>query len=288
MAAVAAVAPMAATAPTVTAPTAPAMEVRQMIGDLQTQYALATTYHEVLRKETQRAVREAAAARKEPLPVRDEFNKFSCANKNKLVGSSTADDDGGGFTEDGLKDAILAHYLDLLQFDDAVQLVKHVCPHPTRPYNFRDQAAAGSAASSASEERFEFENRIYKYYQRRLIVATTAAKGSAEKYAIILNHDSIGEWKGCIDGGAACDATDLFDFIVYDKGGKGGSANNWSIARPSHKEEMLGDIYAHIANLKRGVFSFYEENIGDTPPPRYVGFHERTDPNTYKFKTVKI
>ena len=289
--AVPAAAAAAAAAPAATS-AAKRFDIKQLIGDLQTQYDLATTYHEVLRKETQRAVAAAAAARRDPAPIRDDFNKFSCANKNKLTGATNARDAAaaaaamsGAFEDDRINDAIIAHYLDVLHFDDALQLVKHLCPHPTRPYNSGDPDVA-------ARRRFEFENRIYKYYQRRIIVSSatgaTATKRPDDKYAIILNHDSINEWRGCIDG-TACDAADLFDFIVYDKGRVG--ADNWTMARPSHKEEMVRDIYAHIANLKRGVFGHREEAVGgddaDTAP-RYVGFHERTDPKTYKFKTVQI
>ena len=66
--------------------------------------------------------------------------------------------------------------------------------------------------------------------------------------------------------------------------GRGGSSN-WVVARASHKEEMSGDIYAHNANLRSGVFSFAAQDADDQ---HYVGFHERTDPKTYKFKTVQI
>jgi hypothetical protein len=193
-----------------------------------------------------------------------------------------------------------------------------VCPHPSRPYQRGDDklaaAAAPAAASSASDiKRRNFEARIYKYYQRRIIVSS--ARGGQYQYAIILNHDSIGEWRGCIDDSdsASCDAAaELFDFIVYDAIGGGGTttSNNWIVSRRSHKEEMIGDVCAHISNLKRGVFSFSvplpslqyssdaavgaamavqcDDKDGTCDDPRYVGFHEQTDPQTYKFKTVQI
>ena len=231
----------------------------------------------------------------------DEFKKFSTGNINKLLSA--------GFNRDVLTDAVVSHYLDLLSFNHSLTILNYI--RPDRPIPPPPQspvpAAFTATAASLSISRHEFNNRIYRYYTdpRRLI-----KHRDGRMSAIILNHKSIDSWSGAelikylgALGAASDDEDDsgepvaraaattikassskLFTFAVC--GGRAAS-DDWSVAKQSDNDVMVGAIYDYIANIKDGVF-VYSRAGGVSAYQHNIGFYEPKDDATYVFKTLHI
>ena len=260
---------------------------------------------DIRKKESSAAAAAAAAASESAAAAAaDEFKKFSTGNINKLLYA--------GFNRDILIDAALSHYLDVLSFEQSLTIINYIRPDRPRPPMPHPVIAAGpGAAANLMITRTEFDNRIYRYYtdKRRLI----RHRSNGNVCAIVLNHKSIDSWSGADlikyfraaaaaarddeddaeldDAGAGtikASSSKLFAFAVI--GGSG--ASQWSVAKQSDNDVMVGAIYEYIANIKDGVFvygagsgllsgssSSYQHNIG---------FYESRDDASHVFKTLHI
>ena len=251
----------------------------QIIGDLETKFRNSLFYNKVIRKETKVAAAAAAAAAKMQHKKYDDFNKFSGAI---IADKLTATALGGVFERGKLEQAVLAHYLDTLSFDDGLTLVNYVRAHPTRPMD--DPPASG--------RNMRLEEIIYHYYKRKIISCTS----NPSKCAIILNHDSISKWDGNADASSSNSADSLFAFIVLNdrRGGVAGlgaaGQKRWAPARQDDQDDFRNDIFAYVAKLRSGVFGRVARPLLQSQDPiRYIGFQEYSDREaSYKFKTLRV
>ena len=256
----------------------------QIIGDLETKFRNSLFYNKIIRKET-KAAAAAAAAKMQHKKYDDNFNKFSGAIiEDKLIAEAV----GGVFERGKLEQAVLAHYLDTLSFDDGLTLVNYVHVHPTRQMD----------ALPASGRNMRLEEIIYDYYKRKIIVCTT----NPSKCAIILNHDSISKWDGNADASSSNSADSLFAFIVLNdrRGGIAGLGaaglgaaghKRWAPARQDDQDDFRNDIFTYVAKLQVGVFGRVARStlIQSQDPIRYIGFQEYSDREaSYKFKTLRV
>ena len=272
-----------------------------VLRDIFKLYNTALYHNEIKRREIKNRLEalEGSDASDNPVEIND-FKRYSEGNYQILQRM--------GFDADVIKDAILAHYLDVVAFDDALVLINGIKPHIPRA---RKPVAAAVNA--------EFENRIHKYYadERRLI-----QNGNA--YAVILSHASIDAWTNARfmaylssnrhsgdeegddgddgddgDKGAAGRAKmakaappvpsdDLFIFAVTSAS----DSNEWHTATRSDKDRMTGAIYAYIENLRDGTLNAYahmQQQQLEQYRQHHMGFYERKrDEANYSFKTMSI
>jgi hypothetical protein len=255
----------------------------QIIGDLETKFRNSLFYNKVIRKETKVAIAAAsaaAAADKMQHKKYDDFNKFSGAIiADKLTAAAVGD----AFERGKLEQAVLAHYLDTLSFDDGLALVNYVHVHPT--------PLPMDALLPAIGRNTRLEEIIYDYYKRKIIVCTT----NPNKYAIILNHDSISKWDGNADASSSNSGDLLFAFIVLNDrrvgvAGLGAAGHKrWAPARQDDQDDFRNDIFTYVAKLRVGVFGRVARILQSQDPIRYIGFQEYSDREaSYKFKTLRV